>query len=208
MKLYLTSIAMSAELVSHFTGLVGKSPAETHIVLIENAADVESGDLHWVRENYQSIVDGGFNVGRLDLRQYADRQADLATELEACDVIWLGGGNIYYLRDLLKRTGADEVIRRLIKSGTVYAGGSAGAVVAGPTLKHFEAADDPSKAPADTTSGLGLTDIVLVPHIDNAKHHDVLEATNRRLLQDGFRTCPLRDGQALVIDGDSVTVIP
>lgn len=55
------------------------------------------------------------------------------------------GGNPYYLRWLLKVTGADEMITALVKQGKVYAGASAGGVLAGPTLRFFDNQDDPNE---------------------------------------------------------------
>ena len=55
---------------------------------------------------------------------------------EEIDAIWISGGNGYYLRWILKETGTDTFIRELLKKGVVYSGWSAGACIAGPTLKY------------------------------------------------------------------------
>ena len=207
MKLFLTSVALSPALRQPFRDLVGKSPADTRVALIENAADVYEGEPAWVRDNRESLEDAGLKVSRIDLKNLSDPH-ELESALEPCDVIWLGGGNTYYLRWLLKTNAADKVIRKLITSGKVYAGGSAGAIMAGPTLKHFETADDPRGAPVVYLDGLGLTDTVVVPHSDNVKYAAVIGAINEALLRDGFSTCPLRDDQALLLDGTTHRLLP
>jgi peptidase E len=103
--------------------------------------------------------------------------------------------------------GADKLIIELAKSGKVYGGGSAGAVVAGPTLRHFETADDPHDAPEVIWEGLGLTDSVVVPHMDNVKFQEVIHGIRDRLIADGNKVVPLTDAQALVINGDTQKVI-
>ena len=65
-------------------------------------------------------------------------QKSLTSKLSSKDALWHGGGNTFYLRWILSNTGADEVITKLVRHGLVYGGGSAGAIVAGPTLKYFE----------------------------------------------------------------------
>ncbi len=52
--------------------------------------------------------------------------------LKRFDALLITGGNPYYLRSLMKITGADEIITDLMQRGAVYAGASAAAVVAGP----------------------------------------------------------------------------
>ncbi len=41
------------------------------------------------------------------------------------------------------------------------------AVVAGATLPHFDELDDPAEAEKPITEGLGLTQTVVAPHVDN-----------------------------------------
>ena len=89
----------------------------------------------------------------------------------------------------------------------MYGGGSAGSIVAGPTLKHFEAADDPNEAPEVILEGLGFTESVVVPHMDNVKFKDLIHSIHDQLKADGFKTVPLTDAQALVINGNDEQVI-
>ena len=53
------------------------------------------------------------------------------------------------------------MIRELVEQGTVYAGWSAGAGMASPTLRYFDLLDDTSEAPEVIWEGLGLTDVVV-----------------------------------------------
>jgi peptidase E len=62
-------------------------------------------------------------------------------------------------------TGADAVITERVRRG---AGASAAAVVAGPTMRPFDELDDPREAEVLIWEGLGLTELVIAPHVDNA----------------------------------------
>jgi dipeptidase E len=210
MKLFLSSVAMTSTLIGPFTKLVGKPAAEIRIVLSENAADPyrRGGEtISWLQDNYQAMEDAGLNITRIDLKAYHGPEV-LKAELEQYDVIWLAGGNTFYLRWLLQNTGADNVIRKLVAQGKVFAGASAGAIVAGPTLKHVELADDPKLSPAWPTDGLGLTQTVVVPHFDQPGYATITGKINLELKADGFTTCPLNNDQALIIDGDTEAVLP
>lgn len=207
LKLFLSSMAISPEQGNYFIDLVGKNPEDIQFALIENAADGEDGDKSWMLENRQAIKNQGFAVDIVDLNLYRSDKAGLAARLADKDAIWLGGGNTYYLRWLLHDTGADQLITQLVHNGTVYGGGSAGAVVAGPTLKHFDKADDPQVAPQVYWNGLGLTNTTVVPHIDNEQFAEILTEANNKLIAEGYATVTLTDAQALIINGDQQKVI-
>lgn len=209
MKLFLASLAISDTQAVELAKLVGKQQADIKLALIENAADPDckDGAPTWVEQNRAAIQSHDFDVEIIDLRKYKERPSELKSKLASKDVIWFGGGNTYYLRWLLKNAGIDAMLGELIASGIVYGGGSAGAIMAGPSLKHFEAADDPNDAPELILDGLGFTGSVVVPHMDNAKFASVIHGINDKLLADGYKTVPLGDAQALIIDGDNQKVI-
>lgn len=208
MKLFLASLAISDPQAVALATLVGKAQKDIKLALIENAADTYKEDSRaWVDENRKAIQSHNFDVEIIDIRKYKSRLPELRDKLAAKDVIWFGGGNTYYLRWLLKDTGVDKMIVELVKQGVVYGGGSAGAIVIGPTLKHFETADDPNDAPEIILEGLNLTESVVVPHADNTKFAAVIQGINDKLKADGYKTVPLGDAQTLVIDEDEQRVI-
>jgi dipeptidase E len=207
MKLFLYSLSLSAEQAAVLTKLVGKKAKDITFALIENAADVEEGSEAWLGEFREAIRRQGYQVEMVDLRTWQDNRTGLYEKLASKDVIWLGGGNTYYLRWILRETGADDMIKELVKNGKVYAGWSAGAMVAGPTLQHIEAMETRMAAPECILDGLHLTNVVVVPHIDNKDFIESANKTNQLLTQAGYITVPLRDDQALVINGDERLVI-
>lgn len=200
MKLFLSSLNITPQLAPHFLDLVGKPAHKIRAALIQNAADVETGPKKWVDAQQTALEKHTGNLEIIDLQHYTHNRRALREVMADKDLIWLGGGNTYYLRWLLRETHADEIIIELVKNGTVYGGSSAGAIVAGPTLKYFETADDPKEAPEIIFEGLGLIDDVVVPHIDNPLFSSVTGGIIERLDDDGFQTVPLKDSQALIID--------
>jgi len=208
MKLFLSSLALSDKLMPAFVQLVGKPEKDITVAYIQNAADTyPEGKRAWVEDERVTMQSRQFSVELIDLEEYRDKLPELKTNLSHKDVIWFGGGNTYYLRWLLKDMGVDTIIAKLVKQGIVYAGCSAGAIVAGPTLKHFEAADDPNDAPEVIMDGLHLTETVIVPHMDNQKYASVIHGIYDALKNDGYQTVPLNDAQALVIDNDEQQTI-
>lgn len=208
MKLFLSSMAISAEQAEAFNRLFSKKPEDIKLALIENAADVyDDNSTDWVDENRAAIQARGYQVEIIDLRDYRSKSGELREKLSEKDAIWLGGGNTCYLRWILKDTGTDKIVTDLIQSGVVYGGGSAGAIVAGPTLKHFEDADDPSDSPEVILDGLRLTETAVIPHAGNEKYGEVMDRIEPLLQSEGFTTAAITDEQAWVFDEGKEQVI-
>lgn len=209
MKLFLSSLAISPSQLPVFMELVGKEkPSDVKIHLILNAADVYAEEnREWMHENLAAIQAHGFETSVIDLRNYKNKSEELLAELGKADAIWLGGGNTYYLRWILRETGADEMIKKLVSDGKVYGGGSAGAIIAGPTLKCIEPIDDPVKAPEVIYDGLGLTDNAVVPHWGTEKYAETISEVERNLQDAGFKTEHITGEQAVVINGASQKLV-
>lgn len=207
MKLFLYSLALSQDQALELSGLVGKKPQDITFALIENAADVVSNAHDWLGGFRDMLRINGFQLDVVDLRRWQGQQEALRDKLSGKDVIWLGGGNTFYLRWILKKTGADEIIRECVRNGKVYAGWSAGAVVAGPTLEYFDTMDDTQESPEIIWEGLNLTDIVVVPHLDNKDFAEDAQVANEQLRAAGYHTIFIGDHQVLVVNGDEQKIV-
>ncbi len=207
-KLFLYSLSVSPGQCSELTKLAGKEPGEIKIGLIENAADIIPNSNEWLGGFREMLTDNGYRVEVIDLRKWMNDTLKLEEKLGSKDVIWLGGGHTYYLRWILQKTGTDVMIRDFVKKGKVYAGWSAGAIVAGPTTLFFDLmGDDPDDAPEFVSQGLQLTDTVIVPHIDNPDFNTAAIKTNARLKDAGFITCALKDNQVFLVNGEEEWVL-
>ncbi len=202
MKLLLYSLQFTSKHSKALADLVGKKPQEITCGLIENAADVIEGSTGWLGGIRDKIRDFGYQVEVVDLRNWLAGSDGLYEALSKYEVLWIGGGHTYYLRWILRETGADGIISKLVDQGKVYVGWSAGAVVAGPTIEHFDAmGDDPAGAPEVVIDGLDLIKSVVVPHIGNPDFDRGANRTKSHLDAAGFNTIGLSDNQALTIDG-------
>jgi dipeptidase E len=208
MKLFLSSVSVTNDQLPYFVRLVGKDPADIKFALIENGADVyDEADRGFVKRESDALEVIGLKLNRIDLRDYFDKP-EIQGALMNFDVIWVGGGNTYYLRWALRKAGFDACVQELLSAGIVYGGGSAGAVVAGPTLKNFENADEPEKAPELVEDGLNLTPFVPLPHWENGKFGDVIAEVKDAFDKSDFKVIPITDEQAIIVDDDTVTVVP
>lgn len=207
-KLFLYSMSLTEDHYAQLEKLTGKKATEIHFACIENATDIIEGAKHWVPGIRQSLIERCYQVETIDLRNWLNNKEALYQKLQSKDVLWLCGGHTYYLRWILKESGADDMIKELVTAGKVYAGWSAGAIMAGPTTKFFNLmGDDPAAAPSLIEEGLELTYKVIVPHMNNADFAEGAAAANLALTHAGFKTVPLNDDQALIIIGDTEKII-
>ena len=84
---------------------------------------------------------------------------------EGFEVLLVGGGNTFQLLRECRRRGLLDPMRRLARSGTPYAGWSAGANLACPTIRTTN--DMPIVDP-EGFEALGLVDFQINPHFTNA----------------------------------------
>ncbi len=196
-SVFLMSMGLTDEGFAKFESLVNKAPAQIKIAFIENAADIIPGSEEWLPGVRQTWMDRGYVGDVIDLREWLNENSiDLCNELMKYDVIWIGGGHTYYLRWILKASGADKIIIALVNAGKLYAGWSAGAVVAGPTIKHFDKmGDDPADAPEQIFTGLNLLKEIIVPHTDHPDFSEGALAAAEALKAEGYKVVALRDGE-------------
>jgi dipeptidase E len=207
MKLFLSSIAIAERNQQAFISLVGKESRDIRVALIENGADTyPDNHREWVTRARTMIQATVGEIETFDLRTYTS-QAGLERDLSQFDVIWVGGGNVYYLRWISRKSGFDQVIRRLIDKGIVYGGDSAGAIIAGPTIDYFQPADEPEDAPEIILEGFGFIATVVIPHYDHQKYAPIMKSIKEKLDDTSYKTAILTDAQALIINGNTETVV-
>ena len=193
---------------SHLDELTGKKPKETTISVITNAADVVAGSNQWVPGMVKILEDRGYSIQPVDLDNYSNNSKKLFDMFSQSDVIWICGGHTFYLRWILRKSGADQAISKQVDNGKVFSGWSAGAIIAGPTTNHFELmGDDPKDALKVIHEGLHLTEYVVVPHFDNPNFKDNAVRANKKLLENGFETIPLNDNQVVIIQEGKMRII-
>ena len=213
MRLYLSSFRLGDH-PEHLRDLVdGPGP----VAVIASALDGADPDRRRaaVAQELGALAVLGLDAVEVDLREHADDSPGLTRRLAAHPAVWIRGGNVFVLRAAMAASGADLAITDLVHSDRlVYAGYSAGPCVAGPHLRGLEEVDDPSEvehayAGEPVWDGLGLLDRVFVPHVDSPGHPETEDATRLagRLRDEGVEHWALRDGQALVVNGDSVRVV-
>ncbi len=230
MRLYLSSFRTG----DHPEHLVRLLRRPGPVAVVANAMDAASADVRAaaVRLELDHLAAVGLPARELDLRDYAHRGASdappdrqgphsgderraLADALQGVELLWVRGGNVFVLRHAMAVSGADSLIPQLLAGDAlVYAGYSAGPCVLAPSLCGLEGCDDPTEVTRlygtdPSYVGLGVLDYAFVPHIDSPGHPEteLLGAVARKYAATGVRHRTLRDGQAIVVDGERTSIV-
>jgi len=120
------------------------------------------------------------------------------------DIIFVAGGNTFYLLKAVKVSGFDIVVKELIKRGVVYAGSSAGAYICCPTIEMA----DWKHADLNNCGLKNLKAMSLVPFLLSVHY----EPKYKKAVQEGIKSTKypvkiLTDEQALYVDGKDVWLV-
>lgn len=212
MKLYLSSFR-NGNKPEELLKLLGNG---RRTALILNAVDFKSEEDR--AANYDDEAARLESIGLLpteiDLRDYFGKQNELKAQLAKYDLIWVRGGNVFILRRAFKQSGADIIIKELIeKNDIVYGGYSAGVDILQPHLRGIELVDSPDVVPAGYDAEviwdcMGLLTYCVAPHYrsDQPESADIDKVVNN-YIENHIPFIALRDGEAIVVEGNSQTVV-
>lgn len=183
MKLLLTSNGLSNATISDaLEELVGKPRKETKIAFIPTAAFCEDDSQHeskvWLIEDLYRVNEF---AGFVDIVSLADLSPqEILQRLEYVDVIFVGGGNTFYLSYWLEKSGLFDALPQLLET-RVYAGISAGSMIATKSIRTAsQAIKNPDMfydelfgelGPKGRSAGrsAGFADFVLRPHLNQVR---------------------------------------
>lgn len=133
MKLLLTSAGITNDsLAAALEGLAGKPFAELKIGFVPTAAFSEPGDKGWLIADLHRLKERGAEVDIIDIAQLP--VDEILARLQPVDVLFVGGGNTYYLSYWMEKSGLFAALPKLLET-KVYAGISAGSMVMGKTIR-------------------------------------------------------------------------
>jgi dipeptidase E len=133
-----------------------------------------------------------------------------AEAVRRAEAIVVGGGNTWHLLDALYRADLLEAIRERVRAGAPYIGWSAGANIAGLTIKTTN--DMPIVLPP-RVDALAVLPFQLNPHYtDDVIPNHAGETRAERLLEfvtanPGVSVLGLREGSILRVEGSSLTLL-
>ncbi|MEI8232963.1 MAG: Type 1 glutamine amidotransferase-like domain-containing protein [bacterium] len=204
MKLFLASLA--SETLDLITPLLPSPQGLTlRVAFITTAAD-QYDERPWLDNDRAKLVSMGFLVTDYDLKGKTIEM--LRQDLSTYQIIFVAGGNTFYLLDHVRKSGFDVVIKELLQLGVIYVGSSAGSIIMCPTIEFFRSLDMPSPEMTDFR-GLGIFNQLIIPHYGREKYAErhaklIAELKDKPL---PYEILPLRDDQAVMINEDVISIV-
>ncbi|MBP2623398.1 peptidase [Streptococcus oricebi] len=177
--------------------------ADKRVTFIPTASKVEKVTF-FVKAGKKALKKLGLIVDELDISTASTQE--IADKLIKNDIIYMTGGNTFFLLQELKRTGADKLIKEEVLAGKLYLGESAGAVVTAPDIAYLQAMDSPKKAPdLENFQGLALVDFSVVPHYKSMPFKKI----SQQIVEEYSAKLPLKaisNKEAILVKDGQITV--
>ena len=196
-------LASSGSFLTEFdTSFLSKPVKHSRVAWITTASkDVE--DTSYIERHRQQMTDQDINFEEIDIDGLTKK--DLQKRLNAFDIIFVDGGNTFFLLKAMRASGFGEVMRDLLSRGVVYVGASAGSYVACPTIematwKHQDRYDHH-----------GVTDFTalnLVPFLVSAHYDPIwMDLLKQKIKTSTFPVKLITDNQAILVDNGTTQLV-
>jgi len=184
--------------------LLQKPAYDITVAFITTAAKPQE-NLDYVKEDWRIMKEEmGFNIEEIDIE--GKRESEVMKLLELKDIIYVEGGNTFYLLKAMRACNFERIMRKLLKQGKVYIGASAGSVVAGRTIKTAEWFGDENIVKLKNLKGLNFVPFDIFAHYGP----EYTEIIKQKIPNPKKRAKNLRiitDEQAILVQGKEVDLI-
>ena len=185
-----SSFADTYEQLPTFVGsdLTGKR------VAFINTASLTEERTSYVDKAFTALESLGLLVTLVNI--YAD---EVTTLIESSDMIYVAGGNTFYLLQELQKSGVDHLIKSHIDQGKVYIGESAGSIIMSPNIHYIKEMDDINEGPdlVDYT-GFHVISQSPLPHVGNKYLQEAVDVILDKY-QDSLDLHPFTDEEVFLI---------
>ncbi|MDO8659639.1 MAG: Type 1 glutamine amidotransferase-like domain-containing protein [Candidatus Parcubacteria bacterium] len=204
MKYYLSSYEIGNE-----TEKLKKLVPKGRIGYIPNARDFTGADPERRAKRNEkdmgSLRELDFEVEMVNLRDYFGKRDELKNKLEELGAIFISGGNVFVLRQAMKLSGLDEILKEIRDTNFLYAGYSAAGCVLAPNLRAYEIVDKvdtPYEEQKEVIwDGLGFVDFAFMPHWDSDHPESAdIEKEIMYCKENNILYKAIRDGEVIVIE--------
>ena len=164
MKFFLTSSGIPTADTQKFFEYVGLPANKIKLAYIPTAGDPEI-DRSWQADLVKDFGQMGMTVERYDIK--GKNAAVLRKDLSAFNVIFVDGGNTFYLLDHARKSSFVDALKDLLQDNSrTYVGVSAGSILVGPSIElaGWRPFNDNNVVGLTDLTGLNLVDVAVFPH--------------------------------------------
>mgnify|MGYP001670489060 FL=1 len=196
-----SSLYESIELVKKF---LDKNTESKKILFIPTATNVDEYK-KYIHLTQKVFEDFGYKVENFDVSIFSEEIAK--EKLSEAKIVFVSGGNTFYLLQELKRKNLTSYLKERIENGLLYIGESAGSVIATPDIEYASIVDDKTLATElDDYAGLNLVDFYIVPHFEEEPFVESSRNTVE-LYKDKLDLKLINNKEAILVENNNFTII-
>ena len=196
-----SSLYESIELVKKF---LDKNTESKKILFIPTATNVDEYK-KYIHLTQKAFEDFGYEVENFDVSIFSEEIAK--EKLSEAKIVFISGGNTFYLLQELKRKNLTSYLKERIENGLLYIGESAGSVIAAPDIEYASVIDDKTVATElDDYIGLNLVDFYIVPHFEEEPFVESSRNTVE-LYKDKLDLKLINNKEAILVENNNFTII-
>ncbi len=196
-----SSLYESIELVKKF---LDKNTESKKILFIPTATNVDEYK-KYIHLTQKAFEDFGYEVENFDVSIFSEEIAK--EKLSEAKIVFISGGNTFYLLQELKRKNLIPYLKERIENGLLYIGESAGSVIAAPDIEYASIVDDKTLATElDDYTGLNLVDFYIVPHFEEEPFVESSRNTVE-LYKDKLDLKLINNKEAILVENNNFTII-
>ena len=196
-----SSLYESIELVKKF---LDKNTESKKILFIPTATNVDEYK-KYIHLTQKTFEDFDYEVENFDVSIFSEEIAK--EKLTKAKIVFISGGNTFYLLQELKRKNLITYLKERIENGLLYIGESAGSVIAAPDIEYASVIDDKTVATElDDYAGLNLVDFYIVPHFEE---EPFLESSRKtvELYKDKLDLKLINNKEAILVENNNFTIL-
>lgn len=159
----------------------------------------------YVNDGREALEAYGLEVMELEILTASSEE--IVQKITEADVIYVTGGNTFFLLDAFRKRGVDALIIQQIHSGKPYIGESAGSIILSADIAYATIMDSPEAAPDlnKDYEALAITEFSIVPHATNMPFKDMVKETVQTY-SNAYQLTIISNHQAIMKIGDEVTL--
>ena len=196
-----SSLYESIELVKNF---LDKNTESKKILFIPTATNVDEYK-KYIHLTQKVFEDFGYEVENFDVSIFSEEI--VKEKLSEAKIVFISGGNTFYLLQELKRKNLITYLKERIENGLLYIGESAGSVIAASDIEYASIVDDKTLATElDDYTGLNLVDFYIVPHFEEEPFVESSRNTVE-LYKDKLNLKLINNKEAILVENNNFTII-
>ncbi|WP_088041950.1 Type 1 glutamine amidotransferase-like domain-containing protein [Bacillus sp. EAC] len=162
-KLFLTSCGfLTEEIKNQFIKLLPENRTGMKVTIITTASVQQKNKNKYIQKAKNDFQEMGFKQV-----EFMDIEFEEPTRLKQYDVVYIAGGNPFYLLHHVRKSGANEILKEMTREEVLIVGVSAGSMILGDNIQlaHLFTSDINTVNMTDYTA-LQLINRNIFPHYD------------------------------------------